>query len=112
MATTERIEISQYICEPCSIRQNTPVTELVRMIKDAVVMDGKLVGDEWWCCPICYDAKFLCRTKEAKEVYLARTEKARKKEAELNERRRATIKRHLADEDKVVQLPVRKKTKK
>lgn len=108
MATTsDRIDITAYACEPCSTRQNTPVTELVRMVKDGFVVDGKLVGDEWYCCAICFDKKFLCRTRESSDAYLKRTEKARSKEAELNERRRKVATRH--ERGQVVKFPGKSK---
>lgn len=62
-----RIELTfqaeQYYCEPCSLKQGTLVTELVRMIPKSVVMFGKLVGDEYYCCPICFDPKFNVKGK-------------------------------------------------
>jgi hypothetical protein len=62
-----RVELTfkaeQYYCEPCSLKQGTLVTELVRMIPKSVVMFGKLVGDEYYCCPICFDPKFNVKGK-------------------------------------------------
>ncbi len=39
------------------------VTELVRMIPRPYVMFGKLIGDEFYCCPICFDPKFQVKGK-------------------------------------------------
>jgi len=59
MATENiKLSIQEYRCEPCSLRQGTAVRELVRMIPKSVVMMGKLVGDEYFCCPICFEPKF------------------------------------------------------
>src|SRR5258705_11460635 len=58
--TDERLtlRIEEYRCEPCSMKQGAAGRELVRMIPASVVMMGKLVGDEYFCCPICFDPKF------------------------------------------------------
>lgn len=56
-------ECEPYYCEPCSLKQGTLVTELVRMIPKPYVMFGKLVGDEFYCCPICFDPKFQVKGK-------------------------------------------------
>lgn len=58
MSMEIRISASAYRCEPCTRRQGTPVTELVRMIKTPAVLNGELVGDEHWGCPICLEPKF------------------------------------------------------
>lgn len=47
-----------YRCEPCSRKQGTEVTELVRMMPKAAIFNGQLVGTEHWCCPICFEPKF------------------------------------------------------
>jgi hypothetical protein len=52
-----------YFCEPCSLKQNTLVTELVRMIPKPYLICGKLTGDEFYCCPICFDPKFKVKGK-------------------------------------------------
>ncbi|WP_316194458.1 hypothetical protein [Bradyrhizobium sp. SZCCHNRI3052] len=53
-----------YVCEPCTNRQGTPVRELVRMIPRSVVAFGKLIGDEYWCCPICFEPKFTVKGRK------------------------------------------------
>ncbi|MEH2517475.1 hypothetical protein V1279_003048 [Bradyrhizobium sp. AZCC 1610] len=58
-------ELEPYYCEPCSEKQGTLVQELVRMIPRSVVMFGKLVGDEYYCCPICFEPKFAVKGKKA-----------------------------------------------
>jgi hypothetical protein len=55
----------EYRCDPCSLRQGTAVRELVRMIPKSVVMFGKLVGDEYYCCPICFEPKFEVKGRKA-----------------------------------------------
>ncbi len=75
--TTLSIAAQAYRCEPCSLRQGTDVRELIRMVPLSLVIDGKLVGDEWYCCPVCYQPKFHCRTR--KSVELMQSEKAERK---------------------------------
>ncbi|WP_298962245.1 hypothetical protein [uncultured Methylobacterium sp.] len=55
------ITAEAYICEPCTRKQGTPVTELVRMMKSPAILNGALVGDEHWGCPICLQPKFPVR---------------------------------------------------
>jgi len=55
--------VDGYQCDACTKRQGTPVRELVRMIPRAVIMNGKLVGDEWYCCPICFEPKAEVKTR-------------------------------------------------
>jgi hypothetical protein len=64
MTETLTFRAEQYACEPCSLRQGTPVRELVRMIPVSVVAFGKLVGTEYYCCPICFEPKFDVKTKK------------------------------------------------
>lgn len=69
-----------YRCEPCSRKQGTEVTELVRMMPKAAIFNGQLVGTEHWCCPICFDPKFPVRqprgkTESAKKPIPAKTAK-------------------------------------
>jgi hypothetical protein len=47
-----------YVCESCTLEQGKPITALVRMMPKAVVLFDKLVGDEWWGCPRCFEPKF------------------------------------------------------
>lgn len=54
-----------YHCEPCSLQQGTLVRELVRMIPRSVVLFDKLIGDEFYCCPICFEPKFTVKGKKA-----------------------------------------------
>ena len=61
---TLKLDISEYRCEPCSLRQGTPVRELVRMIPKSVVVFGKLVGPEYYCCPICFEPKFDVKSRK------------------------------------------------
>jgi hypothetical protein len=53
-----------YHCEPCSQQQGTLVRELVRMIPRSVVLFDQLVGDEYYCCPICFEPKFTVKGKK------------------------------------------------
>jgi hypothetical protein len=62
---TLKFEAQQYHCEPCSLKQGTLVTELVRMIPKPVIAFGKLIGDEYYCCPICFDPKFTVKGRKA-----------------------------------------------
>ncbi|WP_156928810.1 hypothetical protein [Bradyrhizobium sp. th.b2] len=59
-----KFEATEYRCEPCTLRQGTPVRELVRMIPKSVVVFGKLVGNEYFCCPICFEPKFDAKTRK------------------------------------------------
>jgi hypothetical protein len=59
-----KLDISEYRCEPCTLRQGTPVRELVRMVPKSVVVFGKLVGPEYFCCPICFEPKFDAKTRK------------------------------------------------
>jgi hypothetical protein len=61
---TLKLDINEYRCEPCSLRQGTPVRELVRMVPKSVVVFGKLVGPEYFCCPICFEPKFDVKTRK------------------------------------------------
>jgi hypothetical protein len=61
---TLKFEASEYRCEPCTLRQGTPVRELARMIPKSVVVFGKLVGPEYYCCPICFEPKFDVKTRK------------------------------------------------
>lgn len=61
---TLKLEATEYRCEPCTLRQGTVVRELVRMIPKSVVVFGKLVGPEYFCCPICFEPKFDVKTRK------------------------------------------------
>ena len=61
---TLKLDVTEYRCEPCSLRQGTPVRELVRMVPKSVVVFGKLVGPEYFCCPICFEPKFDVKTRK------------------------------------------------
>jgi len=61
---TLKLDVTEYRCEPCSMRQGTPVRELVRMIPKSVVVFGKLEGPEYFCCPICFEPKFDVKTRK------------------------------------------------
>jgi hypothetical protein len=63
MTETLSLSASVYRCEPCSLQQGTEVAELVRMIPLGMVINGKIVGPEYYCCPVCYEPKFDARTK-------------------------------------------------
>ena len=58
------LKAEPYYCEPCSLKQGTLVRELVRMIPRSVVLFDKLVGDEYFCCPICFEPKFTVKGKK------------------------------------------------
>jgi hypothetical protein len=53
-----------YYCEPCSLKQGTLVKELVRMIPTSVIAFGKVIGDEYYCCPVCFDPKFTVKGRK------------------------------------------------
>ena len=59
------LKASPYYCEPCSLKQGTLVQELVRMIPRSVVLFDKLVWDEYYCCPICFEPEFTVKGKKA-----------------------------------------------
>jgi hypothetical protein len=61
---TLKFEATEYRCDPCSLRQGTPVRELVRMIPKSVVVFGKLEGPEYFCCPICFEPKFDVKSRK------------------------------------------------
>lgn len=61
---TMKFDATEYRCEPCSMRQGTVVRELVRMIPKSAVVFGKLVGDEYFCCPICFEPKFDVKSRK------------------------------------------------
>lgn len=58
------LKAEPYHCEPCSLQQGALVRELVRMIPRSVVLFDKLVGDEYYCCPICFEPKFTVKGKK------------------------------------------------
>ena len=53
-----------YRCEPCSVEEGRVVRELVRMIPLALVIDGEMVGEEFWCCPVCRQPKFSIKSRK------------------------------------------------
>src|ERR1700741_928406 len=59
-----KLEVSEYRCEPCTLRQGVTVRELMRMIPKSVVVFGKLVGPEYYCCPICFEPKFDVKSRK------------------------------------------------
>jgi hypothetical protein len=61
---TLKLDVTEYRCEPCTLRQGTPVRELVRMIPKSVVVFGKLEGPEYFCCPICFEPKFDVKSRK------------------------------------------------
>jgi hypothetical protein len=68
------ISVVPYFCEPCTQKQGTLVRELVRMIPKSVVFNGELIGDEFYCCPICFDPKFpVKKPRKAKGEQVAAT---------------------------------------
>jgi hypothetical protein len=92
MAVSLSLRVEAYKCDDCSARQGTPVRELVRMIPRSVVMNGRLVGDEWWGCPICLTAKFPVRTrKDMRHGPRKRSAAPRKREADPKARRLALV---------------------
>lgn len=56
-----RLSASQYVCESCTLEQGKPMTALVRMMPKSVILFDKLVGNEWWGCPRCFEPKFLVK---------------------------------------------------
>jgi hypothetical protein len=61
---TLTLKVQAYSCEECSAKQGTLVQELVRMIPMSVVAFGKLIGDEYFCCAICFKPKFHAKTRK------------------------------------------------
>jgi hypothetical protein len=59
------MSISRYKCLPCSEKLGRVVGELVRMSPLSMVVDGKVIAPEVYCCPICYEPKFDARTKKS-----------------------------------------------
>lgn len=37
---------------------------LVRMVPIAVVMDNEMVGEEFYCCPVCFEPKFFAKNRK------------------------------------------------
>jgi hypothetical protein len=64
MTETLTFSAKEYRCEPCTQQRGVPVRELVRMIPVSVVAFGKLVGTEYYCCPICFEPKFDVKSKK------------------------------------------------
>ncbi len=65
MASIElTLNVQPYFCEPCHDDRGEVVQALVRMVPKAVVMNGKMIGDEWYCCPVCFDKKFPVRNRK------------------------------------------------
>lgn len=58
MTVTLSLVVDEYHCEDCVKTKGTVVRELVRMMPRAAIMNGELVGTEWWCCPVCFGKKF------------------------------------------------------
>ena len=58
------MSVSTYQCEPCSLERGAPVRALVRMVPVAVVMNDEMVGEEFYCCPHCFQPKFSAKTRK------------------------------------------------
>lgn len=58
MQTSVRLAIENYRCRNCAEKRGLEVRALVRMIPQSAIVDGKLVGDEMWGCPVCHTPKF------------------------------------------------------
>ena len=58
------LKLEPYFCEPCSNQKGTLVQELVRMIPQSFLVFDKLVGDEYYCCAVCFEKKFLVKGRK------------------------------------------------
>jgi hypothetical protein len=106
---TLSITSEAYRCEPCSKKQGTDVTELIRMIPMSIVLEGKLVGDEFWSCPICLRPKFHVRTRRKFEDLVAdaraennkwRAKRARKASGAVQKAKEGKAKKAKSDSGK------------
>lgn len=61
MAIEMTLKLEQYRCDSCSLERRETVQALVRMIPYGVMIDGKIIIDEWWCCPRCFEPKFQAK---------------------------------------------------
>jgi hypothetical protein len=61
-----KLAAEAYRCDPCTRKQGVVVRELVRMMPMSVVLNGRIVGEEFYCCPICFEPKF--NVKSGKKV--------------------------------------------
>jgi hypothetical protein len=64
MTETLTFSAKEYRCEPCTQQRGAPVRELVRMVPVSVIAFGKLVGTEYFCCPICFEPKFDVKSRK------------------------------------------------
>ena len=51
------LSVEMFVCDACE-EQGVTSTALVRMMPKAAVMNGKLVGNEFWGCPHCLTLHF------------------------------------------------------
>lgn len=61
MDTEITLTVTPYQCDACTEREGRPVTELVRMMKAPMLLNGTLVADEYWGCPHCLEPRFPVR---------------------------------------------------
>jgi hypothetical protein len=55
------VAVEDYFCQECFDERGAYVTALLRMIPRSTVFNGRLVGDEYWCCVSCNRAKFTMK---------------------------------------------------
>lgn len=78
MTSTEiTLNVTPYACEPCFEERGQHVEALVRMVPRAVVMNGQLIGDECYCCPVCFDPKFRVKGHTAVRQKAEKPDRAR-----------------------------------
>lgn len=55
-------EANVHACPRCLDEDGVRVEALVRMIPRAAVVNGELVGDEYWCCTRCQRPLYMVRS--------------------------------------------------
>lgn len=69
MGVQLHLAVETYRCRECFETRGLEVRALARMIPACAVMDGEMVGTEYWCCPVCHRPKFDLKRKP----FVART---------------------------------------
>lgn len=71
MSADLTLELENYFCKDCLRDRDIHVKSLVRMIPNSIVFNKCIVGDEYWCCPVCHLPKFQTK-KPCRAVMIAR----------------------------------------
>ena len=83
------LQIGTHVCGTC-IKSGVSTTALVRMMPKAAILNGKLIGLEYWGCPVCLTLHFPI-SAEAKKQWGKRKQKAEAEQANRPAKRRFQV---------------------